>query len=118
MKTHFHLFVYGTLRGGGEVLDGCTRVGAASVPGMLYRADDRYPALLLHGDAPVRGEVWSCPVEVLPRLDAWEGIAQGLFRRVGVTIEGLGCWAYVAGPALARRLTPQSRIPSGEWSGD
>ena len=117
--THvFHLFVYGTLRSGaeaGRLLDGCERVGAATITGTLYDVNDRYPALMLYGATPVRGEIWRCPVELLPRLDEYEGVNRRLFRRVGVRVGDVPCWTYVAGPALARELKPTRRITSGEW---
>lgn len=119
MKTHFHLFVYGTLRSGGRepvpVMAGAERVGAASVEGTLYDIRGEYPALLLAGDGQVEGEVWRCPVERLPALDRHEGVAQGLFRRVGVRVDGRPCWAYVAGPRLGEWLSPRTRIASGDW---
>lgn len=119
MSAHtFHLFVYGTLRTGGAataILDGCERVREAMVNGLLYRVSDDHPALMLYGGSPVRGEIWRCPAELLPRLDSYEGTADGLFRRVGVEVDGTGCWTYVAGPALARRLTAENRIASGDW---
>lgn len=113
MRTHFHLFVYGTLRSGGSaatMLAECERVSAGEVSGVLYDIDGEYPALLLYGTTPVEGEIWRCPNEMLARLDAYEGVEQGLFRRVGVTVRDVGCWTYVAGPQLSKKLTPERRI--------
>jgi gamma-glutamylcyclotransferase (GGCT)/AIG2-like uncharacterized protein YtfP len=118
MAGDFHLFVYGTLRTGGgasDVLAGCECVGAASVTGTLYDIAGRHPALMLYGRDRVQGEVWRCPVEMLARLDEYEGVERGLFRRVGVRAGGLACWTYVAGPALSRELTPARRIAGGDW---
>jgi gamma-glutamylcyclotransferase (GGCT)/AIG2-like uncharacterized protein YtfP len=113
----FHLFVYGTLQSGGsarDLLANCDLIGAASVGGVLYDIDGEFPALVLYGATPVRGEVWQCPAELLKTLDAYEGTASGLFRRVGVHAqvggEEIGCWAYVAGPRLSRKLTPARRV--------
>lgn len=119
----FNLFVYGTLRRGGgahDQLRGCEWVGEATVGGTLYDIDGRFPALLLYGDAPVRGEVWRCPAVLLPQLDAYEGRADSLFRRVGVEAtaplgDHLPCWVYTAGPALSRKLRPEARLPGGTW---
>lgn len=119
MNRGFHLFVYGTLRSGGEesaVLAGSRLIGPASVAGTLYETENGYPALMLAGPGRVHGEVWRCPPEVLRELDAYEGVEEGLFRRVGVRVGDHACWTYVAGPRLARALTPDRRIPSGEWS--
>lgn len=111
----FHLFAYGTLMAGkgspSPVLTGCERVGTGSVRGTLYHTG-RYPALLLSGGTPVSGEIWRCPAHVLPRLDQYEAVSEGLFRRVGVRVADVACWAYVAGPALGPRLTPDARASS------
>lgn len=109
----FHLFAYGTLRRGAasaHLLDGCTHVRAASVAGTLYDIDGEYTALMLYGETPVDGDVWHVPDSArLYELDVYEGVGDGLFRRIGIEIDDLACWAYVAGPALAHRLTPERR---------
>ncbi len=113
-----HLFVYGTLREGGEaagLLRGCVLVGPGTVRGRLHDLG-AYPALVpAAGDGVVRGEVWRCPVEVLARLDAYEGVAEGLFRRTRVEAAGVECWVYVAGPALEPGLARRRRIGTGDW---
>jgi gamma-glutamylcyclotransferase (GGCT)/AIG2-like uncharacterized protein YtfP len=118
----FHLFAYGTLRRGGDAarrLAGCEFAGTGTVGGTLYDIDGRFPALLLYGDAPVHGDIWRCPAELLLELDRYEGVADGLFIRKGVTAEAghetVPCWVYTAGPALSRKLLPDRRIASGEW---
>lgn len=114
----FHLFVYGTLMSAGEAADllaGCERVGTASVGGTLYDIDGDFPALMLAGNGQVHGEVWRCPAERLAELDNYEGVAQRLFRRVGVQAEEWPCWTYVAGPKLAPRIAGGRRIESGRW---
>jgi gamma-glutamylcyclotransferase (GGCT)/AIG2-like uncharacterized protein YtfP len=117
----FHVFVYGTLRAdaaAAELLAGCRRLGTASVSGTLYDIDGEYPALMLYGTTPVTGEVVHIPDAArLPRLDEYEGVDQGLFRRVGVEVDGVACWTWVAGPALAHRLTPERRLADGAWGG-
>ncbi len=119
MSGHFHLFVYGTLRSGGEaatVLEGADLIARASVPGGLYDTGNGYPALVLAGGGKVHGEVWRCPAGLLPGLDEYEGVGERLFRRVGVEVRDWPCWTYVAGPRLARLLTPDRRIASGVWT--
>lgn len=119
LRTHFHLFVYGTLRAGSNasaLLGDAEWLGAAQVGGVLYNIDDEFPALVLYGNTPIAGEVWRCASDLLPRLDAYEGVDKGLFRRIGVEVEQPGragkiaCWTYVAGPALSRKLVPAQRI--------
>ena len=113
----FCLFVYGTLRSdiaAGDILASAERLTEATVEGTLYDLGD-YPALMLYGGTPVHGEVWRCPLELLARLDEYEGTDRGLFRRVAVTAAGIPCWTYVAGAALASRLTPDHRMDAGRW---
>jgi gamma-glutamylcyclotransferase (GGCT)/AIG2-like uncharacterized protein YtfP len=114
----FNLFVYGTLRTDGiavELLAHAGYIKAATVQGTLYDIDGAYPALMLYGDTPVRGEIWHCPPDLLSQLDAYESVQHGLFRRVGVAAGGLPCWTYVAGPALASKLTRERRVAGGDW---
>lgn len=134
--SEFNLFVYGTLRADGrnsgaapsahanaaasDLLAGCVRVADGTVGGTLYDIEGRYPALVHYGADPVHGEVWRCPAELLLALDAYEGVAAGLFRRIATEIttdagELLPCWVYTAGPALSRHLTPANRVASGVW---
>lgn len=113
MRTHFHVFVYGTLRSRGKaaaMLADCERISDGEVGGVLYDIDNEYPALVLYGTTPVEGEIWRCPNQLLATLDAYEGVEQGLFRRVGVRVRDIGCWTYVAGPQLTKKLTPDRRI--------
>lgn len=108
----FHLFVYESHVATGDVaalLDGCTRVGTASVPGTLYEIDDSFPALMLAGSGQVDGEVWRCPSERLLDLDAHESVRRRLYRRVGVQAGEWACWTYVAGPALAPWIADATR---------
>lgn len=87
MSAEKLIFVYGTLKRGGpnhhflagqEFLgQACTTPGfqlhdLGSYPGMVPRSDDR------NG---VTGEVWSVDEAALKRLDALEGLAEGLYRR-------------------------------------
>lgn len=118
MREHFHLFVYGTLKRGqrsADLLEGCDWLGAATVPGILYDIDGEHPALVVYGNSEVKGEVWRCPINLLPTIDAYESLDSGLFRRVGITVvledgREQGCWTYVAGPRITRKLTPESRV--------
>ena len=118
LRKTFQLFVYGTLRSGErshEVLKDAQLVGTGTIGGVLYDIDGEYPALVLYGHTRVRGEVWRCPNALLSQLDSFEGVAERLFRRIGVEVHMAdgslnGCWTYVAGPALSRKLVPAQRI--------
>jgi gamma-glutamylcyclotransferase (GGCT)/AIG2-like uncharacterized protein YtfP len=116
----FHLFAYGTLRDPADpvlpLMQGARRVAEATVAGTLYDIDGEFPALMLYGTTPVAGTVWHIPESArLALLDEYEQVLQGLYRRVAVEAAGLPCWVYVAGPALASRLTPERRMAAGTW---
>jgi gamma-glutamylcyclotransferase (GGCT)/AIG2-like uncharacterized protein YtfP len=113
-----HIFVYGTLRAGraaADLLRDAVAVGSATVRGTLYDIDGAYPALVLAGTDEVHGEIWRCSPQRLFELDNYESLGEGLFRRTAVRVGDIACWTYVAGPALAPRLTPDRRLPQGEW---
>jgi gamma-glutamylcyclotransferase (GGCT)/AIG2-like uncharacterized protein YtfP len=103
------LFVYGTLASGGEragLLGGLGR-RAASVRGTLYDLPAGYPALVLAGTGRVHGELVEPPdAALLGVLDAYEGVAEGLYDRVVVDVRvGLRterAWAWVLDEARAR----------------
>ncbi|MHB1168214.1 MAG: gamma-glutamylcyclotransferase family protein [Longimicrobiales bacterium] len=116
----FHLFAYGTLRNADDasmqLMQGARRVTEATVAGTLYDIDGEFPALMLYGQTPIEGTVWHIPEAArLAALDEYEGVERGLYRRVAVEAAGVPCWVYVAGPALASRLTPERRIADGAW---
>jgi gamma-glutamylcyclotransferase (GGCT)/AIG2-like uncharacterized protein YtfP len=113
-ETSFHLFAYGTLRdrsspAGRELLAGCEPVVDATAHGTLFDLGE-YPAALLSGNDPIEGTIWRCPASRLAALDRYEGVPEGLFRRIGYRVGGHPCWVYVAGPRLAPRLTPDARV--------
>lgn len=90
MKTR--LFVYGTLKRGccnHAQMAGAQFLGLARTP-PGYRLYDLggYPALVARPDDPsaVVGEVWSVDAEVLARLDRFEGVHEGLYRRESIML--------------------------------
>lgn len=86
------VFVYGTLKRGCKnhrQLAGQRYVGPAhTVPGFrLYHLGD-YPGMVAdatdtHG---VSGEIWSVDALTLARLDAFEGVHEGLYQRAPVPL--------------------------------
>jgi gamma-glutamylcyclotransferase (GGCT)/AIG2-like uncharacterized protein YtfP len=109
------LFAYGTLapespeaaRAGGWRED--------AVRGRLYDLGP-YPALVDHDDPRsgwVEGHVRTVTWEQLSgSLDSYEGVAEGLYRRVSVTTRGgLEAWVYV----LAGPLPPAAIGPIERW---
>jgi gamma-glutamylcyclotransferase (GGCT)/AIG2-like uncharacterized protein YtfP len=114
----FDVFVCGPLPDGDSLaraLPGGRRVAAAHVTGTLYDTGDGYPALVLAGTGRVSGQIWRFPAARLWQLDLLQGVEERLLRRVGVRVNERACWAYVAGPKLARRLTSDRVLPGGAW---
>jgi gamma-glutamylcyclotransferase (GGCT)/AIG2-like uncharacterized protein YtfP len=120
--------VYGTLMAGHPqaALLGALRRRPASVRGLLYRLPAGYPALVYEpvpsggptpADGWVHGElVDPPPARLLTLIDTYEGVDEGLYRRVECEIRiGLRTecgWAYVMAPARARR---GELVGSGRW---
>lgn len=110
------LFAYGTLGPAEGDADGWH---ADAVRGCLYDLGP-YPALVALDDPAagwVEGHVR--PVsesELIERLDPYEGVGQGLYRRDrAVTREGRLAWVYVYLPPLPQYV--YRRGPLTRWSG-
>lgn len=87
------LFVYGTLKRGcrnHHHLAGQTFVGAArTAPGFRLFDLTGFPGLVSEegaGDG-VWGEVWSVDPRHLQELDEFEGVAEGIYRRVPIPLQ-------------------------------
>ncbi|MGA3006668.1 MAG: gamma-glutamylcyclotransferase family protein [Opitutaceae bacterium] len=86
------VFVYGTLKRGGSnhrYLIGQNFVGTARTrPGFRLFNLGEYPGMVvLAGDREgVAGEIWAVEADCLARLDALEGVAEGLYRREEVPL--------------------------------
>lgn len=86
------LFVYGTLKRGGcnhRHLADQTFLGAAqTVPGYQLFDLGGYPgiAAVPSAKAGVAGEVWAVSEAAWRRLDEFEGVAQGLYRRGPISL--------------------------------
>lgn len=105
------VFVYGTLKRGEanhHHLAGQHFVAAARTqPGFtLYQPAD-YPGMVCdHTDRDgVTGEIWAVDPACLARLDEFEGVPEGLYRRVTVPLAaphtGLAVDAYLYLPPVA-----------------
>jgi gamma-glutamylcyclotransferase (GGCT)/AIG2-like uncharacterized protein YtfP len=87
-----HLFVYGTLKRGGENhlhLAGQRFLGAATTgPGFTLHGLTGFPGMVRATDAPegVTGELWEVDAACLRTLDILEGIAEKLYERVPLTL--------------------------------
>ncbi len=119
MSRRYPIFVYGTLmsgRGQEGLLAGLGR-RTAHVRGTLWDLPAGYPALRLDGSGLVYGELVDPPGgRRLALLDHYEGVHEGLYKRVTVeAVVGLRpepAWAWVMD-------NPQRRggraIPEGRW---
>jgi len=109
------LAVYGTLRRGdsnkGKMPD-CT---------LVYPGHTRFPAVIHNPDGKgVVVEVLDVSKEDLRVYDKYEGIAQGLYRRVRTRVKmddgkEENAWVYVAGDDLLQNESIFEVIESGDW---
>lgn len=113
------LFVYGTLCKGqsqhGLVAHLNPRV--AKVDGRLYSLSAGYPALSVTSKGWVWGELLEAPSDsLLQILDVYEGVHEGLFRRVNVDVfVGLTrhrAWTYIMDNPQKHK---GSWIEGGRW---
>lgn len=112
------LFVYGTLMTGGtqEALLGRSSRTPATTRGTLWDLPAGYPALgpgaeLVHGEV-----VELAHAAMLGVIDRYEGVSEGLYRRVLVDVQIDGradrAWTYVMDQP---RLRGGRRVPGGRW---
>jgi len=114
------LFVYGTLKRGcsnHRQLAGQKYVGVAKTqPGFRLYDAGGYPGLAALADdlKGVSGEVWEVEPERLIKLDRFEGVAEGLYRREAVPLRapfaGQRVEAYFFAPSVSGRPDV-----GGEW---
>lgn len=86
------IFVYGTLKRGGsnhQLMAGQKFLGAARTPpGFRLYALDGHPGMIPKADDRdgITGEVWSVDAACLAQLDLFEGLVEGLYRRVPIKL--------------------------------
>jgi gamma-glutamylcyclotransferase (GGCT)/AIG2-like uncharacterized protein YtfP len=99
------VFVYGTLKSGGELRgldrfgDGATIVGKAKTTYPDYEMSDlgAFPGVFLNGTFHIQGEVWEVDEDVMQDLDAIEGYPDFYKRQVTHTTEGKAWMYYLEG---------------------
>ena len=118
-----HVFVYGTLRRGGNNdinrLAPVPRwVGRATVAGTLYDLG-AYPGATLGGTKQVHGEVYAVQAALIAVLDEIEEVdppQSDEYRRRALAVDVDGrqfmCWVYVLN---ARHSLGRPIIASGDW---
>lgn len=121
MSARHFIFVYGTLKRGcsnHRVLAGQQFLGEArTVPGYQLHHLGEYPGIVAAPDdtAGVAGEVWSVDSMTLARLDAFEGTAEGLYRREAVKLLSPFADTPVDTYVYAQSVTNRPIIPDGVW---
>ena len=110
------LFIYGTLKRGGRSHARLSRhqfLGlACTTPHYrLYRLDG-YPGLVADSAATVgiQGELWEVDAAGLAELDAFEGLAEGLYRRECVTLSEPAGHPPVDAYVYARSVTGREML--------
>ena len=111
-----YVFVYGTLRRGGQYHHLMKNAELAATTRTLpnYTLVDvgSYPAMLNGGKQAVVGEVYAIKDGTLIELDVLEGVPD-LYTRETIELEnGMKAWAYFLLPHLARELPI---IESGDY---
>ena len=107
------MFVYGTLRGEGKATHYLDGYAMFHVQGKKFD----FPFIqAMEGYGDVQGNIIEVDDEGLTKLDKYEGVDRGMYKRIkvrafmGSHLDSEEVWVYVAGPALAYPL-----IESGDW---
>ena len=95
------VFVYGTLKSGGEIRglnqfgEGASIVGKAKTQYPDYEMSDlgAFPGVFLNGKFHIQGEVWEVSDEVMEQLDAIEGYPDFYNKQIVHTTQGKA-WMY------------------------
>jgi gamma-glutamylaminecyclotransferase len=111
------VFVYGTLKRGFEnngIMTGATyQSPATTVPGYELHGLMLYPIMVPSTQSRVvHGEVWHVPLQILKRIDNFEGVNAGLFVRSKVHLQGGG----VADAYMYNRNFQPNLLESGVYS--
>lgn len=120
-KEHTLLFVYGTLKRGcrnHSVLRNQSFVGEAStVPGFRLLNLGEYPGMIADHTSllSVTGEIWSVERAALERLDAFEGVGEGLYRRAAIRLQEPFAHELIQTYLYARAIAGLPEIASGVW---
>jgi gamma-glutamylcyclotransferase (GGCT)/AIG2-like uncharacterized protein YtfP len=91
------LFVYGTLKTGGEkhyLLDGSSLIGTGVARGFVIQQGEEFPEMR-RGDGEVEGEIWDVPDASMPAIDAWEGHPDFYVRTPIVLVDGTHVEVYL-----------------------
>lgn len=121
MSARHLVFVYGTLKRGcsnHHVLAGQQFLGdARTIPGYRLYNLGEYPGMIASPDDTlgVLGEVWSVDAPTLARLDAFEGTAEGLYRRELVKLLPPFADHPVDTYLYAQSVAHRRLIPDGLW---
>jgi gamma-glutamylcyclotransferase (GGCT)/AIG2-like uncharacterized protein YtfP len=113
------VFVYGTLKKGFPahklMVDADAKFEGIAVTDCAYQLYDQgnFPGMVEEdGPTGVHGEVYDVPEKAMSKLDAYECVSSGLFRRAEIELaDGTKALAYL----FARDYYAALRIESGVW---
>ncbi len=107
------LFVYGTLKRGcsnhGQLAGQTFVIEARTMPGFALFDFGGFPAIAAVEDdhEGVSGEIWEVDEAGMQRLDEFEGVPQGLYRRAPITLQppaaGFAVETYFPAQSIAGR---------------
>ncbi len=114
-KAEQRVFVYGTLRKGGEnhaLLTGSENLGMAMTTGKYTMLDmGDYPAVIDQGFHAIVGEVYMVSGEIIAKLDVLEEYPD-YYQRIIISTPYGDAWIYVL------KNMPDQQLPevnSGDW---
>lgn len=113
MTDQLRVFVYGTLKRGHynhRLLEESEFLGKSVIKGTMYNLGS-FPALSLHGNTDIRGEVFAVDEPTMKRLDRLEGYPDFYDRQKVETSLG-DAWVYTMDERDGAPV-----VKSGEWLG-
>lgn len=108
------LMVYGTLKrgfGNNRLIEGAPFIADATIRGTMYSMGG-FPAVSLHGDTDVHGEIFDVTDEQLARCDQLEGHPRWYLRQKVETSAG-PAWIYTQD--RDQQLSNLPIVKSGRW---
>ena len=112
----YDIFVYGTLRRGGEYHHLYLRYSPCLAEHLrirdyaLYDYAGAYPYMIPEADGVVLGEVYRVDAATKAALDDFEDVDEGLYRFV--QLPHYGCYTYLKSDD---EVGDMPRVPNGDW---
>lgn len=109
------VFVYGTLKRGfpnASILEYCEFISNAVVRGLM-RSLGPFPAVSLHGDNQIKGEIYAVDDATMAHLDRLEGVPS-FYQRDKVETSAGPAWIYTIDD---QKINQHPIIKGGNWLG-